>query len=147
MSHGSSVPHLAHRLNVLFEHVQRPDSTGPWTNEAVAEALAERGCPVSAPYLSTMRTGKKANPSAWLLANIAAHFRVPIAYFFEELTYRAVLKDLRLLAAAGSDPGVTNAGLELAPETREHVSWLINHLAALEAQRPPDSPDSPPFRG
>lgn len=80
----AGVPHLAERLDVLFRTVPRPGTSATWTNEAVAEALTERGVSVTAPYLSQMRTGRRFNPSAQLLAGIAEFFGVPLTYFFEE---------------------------------------------------------------
>lgn len=73
---------LADRLNELFRTVLRPGTTELWNNETAAWQISRSGPPVSAAYLSQLRTGKRLNPSARHLAALASIFEVPMEYFF-----------------------------------------------------------------
>lgn len=76
------MPSLADRLNELFRTVHRPDSTELWNNETAAWEISRSGPPVSAAYLSQLRTGKRLNPSARHLAALAGIFQVDMESFF-----------------------------------------------------------------
>lgn len=76
------MPGLADQLNELFSTVRRPGSTELWNNETAAAEISRTGPPVSAAYLSQLRTGKRLNPSARHLAALAAIFQVDIDSFF-----------------------------------------------------------------
>src|SRR3954464_13774078 len=73
---------LSPKLEHLFAVVPRPDG-GRYTNETAAQALAEAGVRVSSVHLSPLRSGRRHNPSARLLAGLAELFGVPIGYFFD----------------------------------------------------------------
>lgn len=96
---GGGVPYLAERLNVLFTRVPRRGGTQPYSNERAAEELAAAGITVTGTYLSQLRSGKRNNPSARLLAAIADLFDVPITYFFDSDQAAKVEEQLDLLIA------------------------------------------------
>ena len=76
------MPGLADRLNELFRTVHRPGTTELWNNETAAWQISRSGPPVSAAYLSQLRTGKRLNPSARHLAALAGIFQVDMEFFF-----------------------------------------------------------------
>ena len=81
---GGSFPRLAARLNALFEDYPNPATGKPWTNEEAAAAITAAGTPLSAPYLSQLRTGARQNPSARHMFALARLFGVPTDYFIDD---------------------------------------------------------------
>ncbi|MDV6212679.1 helix-turn-helix domain-containing protein [Rhodococcus erythropolis] len=65
------------RLNELFTAADRR-----LTNAAVAKGLLARGCRVSAPYLSQLRTGVRTSPSDAVIGALADYFGVSAGHFF-----------------------------------------------------------------
>ncbi|MGR6520098.1 helix-turn-helix domain-containing protein (plasmid) [Rhodococcus erythropolis] len=65
------------RLNELFTAADRR-----LTNAAVAKRLLARGCRVSTPYLSQLRTGVRTSPSDEVVAALADYFGVSPGHFF-----------------------------------------------------------------
>ncbi|MGC0362503.1 transcriptional regulator with XRE-family HTH domain [Rhodococcus sp. 27YEA15] len=65
------------RLNTLFD-----TSEFHVTNAVVVRAMAERGCRISTPYLSQLRTGVRTNPSPEIVAALAHFFGVHPDYFY-----------------------------------------------------------------
>lgn len=94
----AGVAGLAPKLEHLFAVVPRPDG-GRYTNETAAQALAEAGVRVSSVHLSHLRSGRRNNPSARLLAGLAELFGVPITYFFDSTIESQVNDELATLVA------------------------------------------------
>lgn len=65
------------RLNELFTAADRR-----LTNAAVAKGLLTRGCRVSTPYLSQLRTGVRTSPSDEVVGALADYFGVSPGHFF-----------------------------------------------------------------
>lgn len=65
------------RLNALY-----PVGSPKLTNAQVVEALSIRGCRISTPYLSQLRSGVRTNPSEQVVLALADYFRVSADYFF-----------------------------------------------------------------
>lgn len=137
------LPHLADRLNDLFAKVPRPDGKAPYSNEAVAEALTRQGVSVTGVYISQMRTGRKANPSARLLHGLAKHFGVPVTYFFDDdeaesirsqLDALANVRDARIEGIMTRTQGVSEANLA-------NITAIIESIRKLEGL---DSDATPP---
>ena len=85
--------------------------------------------PVTVQHLSSLRTGRRDNPSARLLAAIADVFGVPLSYFFDEQEERQVAKDLETLARLRRV-----GGLRLRGEIdAEGVLQLIAALKQIES--------------
>ena len=95
---GDGLPHLAERLNVLFDHVPRRGGSDLYSNERASEDLTAAGMPITAGYLRQLRSGKRRNPTARLLAAIADLFEVPITYFFDAQEADRMAAQLRALA-------------------------------------------------
>lgn len=89
---------LSSKLEHLFAVVPRPNG-GRYTNESAAQELAEAGVRVSSVHLSHLRSGRRNNPSARLLAGLAELFGVPIGYFFDASIEEQVNDELSTLVA------------------------------------------------
>lgn len=127
----SGLPHLADRLNVLFARVPRRDGTQPYSNDGAAEELTAGGVSVTGAYLSQLRSGKRNNPSARLLAAIAQLFGVPVTYFFDDEQASKIEAQLDTLVA------LRNAGVQGIVTRAAGVSdaGIANLAAILEQLR------------
>lgn len=68
---------FAEQLNYLCARPQRQV-----TNVMLVQALADRGCRVSKPYLSQLRNGLRADPAASIVEALADYFGVAVDFFF-----------------------------------------------------------------
>lgn len=137
------MPHLAEQLRHLFATIPRPGGGGIWTNEEAAGAIAATGVPISAAYLSQLRTGKRVNPSALHLSAIARLFEVPMDYFFDPVVAAKIDADLRLLTAV-RDAGVQTIALRahgISEQSLSGVAAMIEHIRRLE--QVPEQGDDP----
>ena len=126
---ADGLPHLAERLNLLFAHVPRPGDSELYSNERAAADLLTAGISVTAGYLRQLRSGKRRNPTARLLAAIAQLFEVPITYFFDDDEADKIatqLQALTRLRAAGVRGFVAGSG--------DHTAEDLNALAPLLEQ-------------
>ena len=145
---AGGLPHLADRLNVLFARVPRPGTNQPYSNDRAAEDLSSAGVSITGAYLSQLRSGKKNNPSARLLAGIADLFEVPITYFFDDEQAKKIEDQLNTLVAlrkagvqgiVARSAGVSEAGLA-------SLAAILEQLRKMEgldgdATTPPASKD------
>jgi len=123
------LPRLADRLNVLFARVPRRGGTQPYSNDGAAEELSSAGVSVTGAYLSQLRSGKRNNPSARLLAAIADLFEVPVTYFFDADQAASIEAQLDTLAA------LRNAGVRgIVTRTAGVSDAGIANLAAILEQ-------------
>jgi transcriptional regulator with XRE-family HTH domain len=134
MTTGDGIPHLAEKLNHLFATVPAPTRSGLYSNESAAQALAERGVTVSGVHISHLRSGRRDNPSARLLAALGELFGVPIGYFFDstledninaELQSLAALKDNRAKSLMLRAQGVS-------PQSMEHLEAILDRIRMIE---------------
>jgi transcriptional regulator with XRE-family HTH domain len=137
VSDNLSSADLAHRLDRLFEEV-RPAGCGGrrYTNEEVAVAVKALNphIRVGGAYLSALRKGTKRKPSIELLAALARHFGVPIAYFFdEEPPVAGAESELARLADNTQVRRLALRALDLSPEGLAEVAGLVERV--LEDQR------------
>lgn len=132
---------LADKLNQLFE-VVHPKGRGPYTNDEVAEALKKQGgSTISGTYLWQLRTGRRDNPTRRHYEAIAAFFKVPPAYFFDDdlaRRYGEQLKRLQRLQQAGVERVALRA-VGLSPKSMDTLMTMIEHVRQLEGL--PDEPD------
>jgi transcriptional regulator with XRE-family HTH domain len=94
------------QLNALFS-----SSKVGLTNLDVAREVRRRGCPLSTPYLSQLRTGVRTNPSNLVVDALADYFNVSPDFFFDP---------------HGSDP---------ASSTGTHESEVLGKLASPGLRR------------
>ncbi len=125
---------LADKLNHLFATVPAPTRSGLYSNDSAAAALAERGVSVSGVHLSHLRSGRRDNPSARLLAALAELFGVPIGYFFDptmedrinsELDALSAIKDTRAKTLMLRAQGVS-------PQSMEHLEAILERIRQIE---------------
>lgn len=94
---------FAARLDDLFSRPREPGWAPP-TNRAVAIALTARGYAVSAPYLSQLRSGQRANPSPRIVAALADFFGVDPGYFYGPAAGEPAPQDLVLVSWLRGEP-------------------------------------------
>lgn len=128
---------LAVKIDRLFRTTHPPGSTGEFTYEQVAAAIAERGGQtISASYLYLLRRGLRDNPTKRHLEALAGFFGVPASYFLD--TNDPVEEERLSLLSALRDPRVHNLALAAAslPDAElDVVTQLVTLATDLEAIR------------
>ena len=122
------VPGLSSKLEHLFAVVPRPDG-GRYTNETASQALAAAGVRVSSVHLSHLRSGRRNNPSARLLAAISTLFGVDIGYFFNaavEEKANAELAALRSLSDSGVQGVMMRSGV--SDKNLRHIDAILSAI-------------------
>ncbi|WP_267296010.1 helix-turn-helix domain-containing protein [Mycobacterium hackensackense] len=117
------------KLNRLFAVIY-PPGRGPYTSREVSLTLRMRGCDVSEPYLSQLRSGKRKQPSWRVITELAEFFGVRPQYFTDaDPDYTKLLDaELHWLELA-HDPHVrklTTALLELPAELRDDALRAVS---------------------
>jgi len=128
------MPQLADRLNVLFARVPRRGGTQPYSNDRAAEELSAAGVSVTGAYLSQLRSGKRNNPSARLLAAIAALFEVPVTYFFDADQAASIEAQLDTLAALrnGGVRGIVTRTAGVSDAGIANLAAILEQLRQME---------------
>ncbi|MGJ6127325.1 helix-turn-helix domain-containing protein [Mycolicibacterium sp. Y3] len=125
-------------MNRLFETVY-PPGRGPFTGSELVRALSDQGLKLSAPYLSQLRTGQRAQPSLRTVELIAGFFGIRRDYFTgEDVAYLRRLEDELDWLELARDPAVqrlTTTLLELTP----HDCELALASVEVAADCPSDS--------
>ena len=131
---SQGMPGLAQKLNHLFTTVPAPTRSGRYSNDSAAAALEELGVTVSGVHLSHLRSGRRDNPSARLLAALAELLGVSITYFFDSATEERINADLEALAAI-KDRRARNLMVlaqGVSPESMELVEAMLERIRELE---------------
>ncbi|TLS46117.1 helix-turn-helix transcriptional regulator [Streptomyces montanus] len=130
-------PTLDQRLNLLFE-VVHPKGRDAFTNNEVAEVIAERGGKVTAEEIKALREGTW-DPSDYEgFGALADFFRVPVTYFTDgeaAIKIAAGLNRLSALKAFGVRTIVMRLVNEIDPEALEAVVPLMERLARTERRQ------------
>ncbi len=131
---SDGIPDLAENLNHLFATVPAPTKSGRYSNDSAAHALAERGVIVSGVHLSHLRSGRRDNPSARLLAAIGELFGVPIGYFFDSTLEAQVKENLLALAALKDDRArsLLQKAQGVSTESLKEIGGLLDRIRQLE---------------
>lgn len=127
---------LAGKIEKLFKAVQPLGHE--YSNEEVAKGCAEIvGGTFSKTYVWQLRTGQRDNPTKRHLEALAAFFRVPPAYFFDEDTSERVDSQLALIAALRNADirNITLRALELDSSGREFMSRMIEEVSRMQTER------------
>jgi transcriptional regulator with XRE-family HTH domain len=124
---------FAVRLNRLFDSVY-PPWRGPYTSAEVIEALRVRNITLSAPYLSQLRSGKRARPSEATMTGLAHFFRIPPAYFTDDDYHRKVDTELAWLATMRENGvrRIAARSVGLSAEAQTDLVQTINELRRRE---------------
>lgn len=107
---NAGIPGLADKLQHLFRSIPQPDGRGLYTNDAMVQELSARGVAATVQHLSSLRNGRRDNPSARLLAAIADVFGVSTDYFFSPDEERRVNDDIQTLLALRRTGGIRARG-------------------------------------
>jgi transcriptional regulator with XRE-family HTH domain len=138
MSESSAgIPDLAAKLQHLFRTIPRPDGQGWYTNEVMVQAVADQGVQLTVQHLSSLRNGRRNNPSARLLAAIAAVFGVPVDYFFDADEERRVNEDLQTLTQLRRVGGLRLRG-EIDPKGLLELLDALQQIRQMEGERRDD---------
>lgn len=131
---SDGIPGLAGKLNHLFATVPAPTRSGLYSNDAAAHALADRGIVVSGVHLSHLRSGRRDNPSARLLAALADLFGVPIGYFFDSTVQARVNVELEALAALRDNraKSLMIRAQGVSAESMQHLGAILDRIRQLE---------------
>ncbi|NMM88063.1 transcriptional regulator [Rhodococcus sp. SRB_17] len=129
------------RLNALY-----PDMPPRLTNAQVVEALSQRGCRISTPYLSQLRSGVRTNPSEQVVLALAEYFNVQAEYFFSPTPRQdpeLIPEEDRSVAEEFIDPelrSLTRKAVDLSPESQSLLSSIAERLRSSEGlpSVPPD---------
>lgn len=120
---------FATRLNRLIDAVY-PPGRGPYRNKEIVHAAAEYGHPVSAAYISQLRSGCRCNPSTETLAMLAEFFRVKIEYFTDDVYYASLDDELTSLAQPRDDAvaGIAVGLSGLSAAARREFSETVDRV-------------------
>lgn len=99
------LPDFTLRLNQVIDYHSWVDEAGTRrrfeSNRQIADALTHAGEPTSRAYVSLLRAGQQANPSARLVSALCAVFDVPPACWFDRDTADRVLEATLLAGGVG----------------------------------------------
>jgi transcriptional regulator with XRE-family HTH domain len=138
MSESSAgIPDLAAKLQHLFRTIPRPDGQGWYTNEVMVQAVADQGVQLTVQHLSSLRNGRRNNPSARLLAAIAAVFGVPVDYFFDADEERRVNEDLQTLTQLRRVGGLRLRG-DIDPKGLLELLDALQQIRQMEGEKRDD---------
>lgn len=90
---------FAQRLNRLFDTVYPPGKRRPYSSAEAVTSVRAAGTPMSAPYLSQLRSGKRDNPSTATIQALAMFFGVDVAYFSDDDYADRLDRELEVLAS------------------------------------------------
>ncbi|WP_024803174.1 helix-turn-helix domain-containing protein [Nocardia sp. BMG51109] len=124
---------FAERLNKLFDMVH-PPGRKPHTNTEVSAALSAAGHPISKPYLSQLRSGRRTNPSAETVAALARFFKVDPAYFTDDVYAAKIDHDLEILSQLRGYGlrRLSNRAFDLSDESLALLTSIADKLRAGE---------------
>ena len=137
------------RLNALY-----PATAPRLTNAQVVEALSQRGCKISTPYLSQLRSGVRTNPSEQVVLALADFFGVAAEYFFGPTPRQdpeLIPEEDRSVVEEFHDSELRSLAIkavDLSPESQDLLSSIAEKLRSSEGLPavPPDcSTYTPPF--
>lgn len=135
---AGAVGTLAARVDRLFRTFLRPDGR-EFSYDQVATAIGSGGGPtISANYLYLLRRGLRDNPTKRHIEALAAFFKVPPAYFFDDDLAQQVERELDLLMAIRSSgvQGIALRAAGLSAETLEAVHHMIENARRIEGLPP-----------
>lgn len=124
---------FADRLNKLFETTRIP-GRGPYTTKEVVNALTAAGHPISGSYLSSLRTGRRTNPSDETVTALAKFFQVKHDYFLNDIYAAKIDHDLELLTQLQGYGlrRLSSRAFDLSEESRKLLESMQEKLHAGE---------------
>lgn len=128
---------LARKLDDLVRTVHEP-GRGPYSTREIAEAINQRHGEqvISHSTVANLLSGKQTNPTKAVLELLAEFFRVPIAYFFDDVMTARLAAELELVAAL-RDAGVRDLALRVAgldDDARQALRTMIDALQKMQGR-------------
>ena len=120
MAEGGQAEHsaFAARFDALFRSRKQPGTDWAWTTRALAEALSERGHPISHTTIGRLRRGET-DPRQGDVEALADVLGVPVSYFFSAAgdgDGRPAQDEQRVLDAMAASPHVRAIAMRLAED-------------------------------
>lgn len=125
---------LAEKIDKLFRTIRT--NGREYTYEEVARGCSElSGGTFSKTYVWQLRTGQRDNPTKRHLEALAAFFRVPAAYFFDEDTAERVDAQLAIASAMGNAEvrDIALRAMSMDDSGREHLARIIREVSLLHS--------------
>ncbi|WP_040796890.1 helix-turn-helix domain-containing protein [Nocardia higoensis] len=134
------------RLEYLFRTMPNPDGRR-YTADEIARRATEAGYPISAVYVSQLRSGLKQNPSLKHAAGLAAAFGVDIRFFTDEQAWQQGRQEIEYLRLSTA-PDLQAVAFRAMDLSQQSLASLIDYLKFLRVQEglpadPPDLPERP----
>ena len=128
---------LARKLDDLVRTVHEP-GRGPYSTREIADAINQRHGEqvISHSTVANLLSGKQTNPTKAVLELLAEFFRVPTAYFFDDIMAARLGAELELVAAL-RDAGVRDLALRVAGldnDARQAVMTMIDALQKMQGR-------------
>ncbi|MFK8845680.1 XRE family transcriptional regulator [Streptomyces sp. Ac-502] len=125
---------LAGKVDKLFTTIRA--NGREYTYEEVARGCSElSGGTFSKTYVWQLRTGQRTNPTKRHLEALAAFFRVPVAYFFDDDTADRVDSQLALASAMGNAEvrDIALRAMSMDDSGRKSLARIIREVSLLHA--------------
>ncbi|KOU40509.1 XRE family transcriptional regulator [Streptomyces sp. WM4235] len=128
------MPPLADKVDKLFRTI-RTDGR-EYTYDEVARGCSQlSGGTFSKTYVWQLRTGQRDNPTKRHLEALAAFFRVPAAYFFDDDTAERVDAQLAIASAMGNAEvrDIALRAMSMDDSGRKHLARIIREVSLLHS--------------
>ncbi|CAM5285208.1 MULTISPECIES: helix-turn-helix transcriptional regulator [Streptomyces] len=125
---------LAGKVDKLFTTIRA--NGREYTYEEVARGCSElSGGTFSKTYVWQLRTGQRTNPTKRHLEALAAFFRVPVAYFFDDDTADRVDSQLALASAMGNAEvrDIALRAMSMDDSGRKSLARIIREVSKMHA--------------
>ncbi|GCD38875.1 hypothetical protein OEIGOIKO_06694 [Streptomyces chrestomyceticus JCM 4735] len=125
---------LAGKVDKLFTTIRA--NGREYTYEEVARGCSElSGGTFSKTYVWQLRTGQRTNPTKRHLEALAAFFRVPVAYFFDDDTADRVDSQLALASAMGNAEvrDIALRAMSMDDSGRKSLARIIREVSMMHA--------------
>ncbi|MFJ3960990.1 XRE family transcriptional regulator [Streptomyces sp. NPDC090036] len=128
------MPPLADKVDKLFRTIRT--NGREYTYDEVARGCSElSGGTFSKTYVWQLRTGQRDNPTKRHLEALAAFFRVPAAYFFDDDTAERVDAQLAIASAMGNAEvrDIALRAMSMDDSGRKHLARIIREVSLLHS--------------
>ncbi|MDI3420594.1 helix-turn-helix domain-containing protein [Streptomyces luteolus] len=128
------MPPLADKIDKLFRTIRTNGQE--YTYEEVARGCSElSGGTFSKTYVWQLRTGQRDNPTKRHLEALAAFFRVPAAYFFDDDTAERVDAQLAIASAMGNAEvrDIALRAMSMDDSGRKHLARIIHEVSLMRS--------------
>ncbi|WP_329448753.1 XRE family transcriptional regulator (plasmid) [Streptomyces sp. NBC_01426] len=128
------MPPLADKVDKLFRTIRT--NGREYTYDEVARGCSQlSGGTFSKTYVWQLRTGQRDNPTKRHLEALAAFFRVPAAYFFDDDTAERVDAQLAIASAMGNAEvrDIALRAMSMDDSGRKHLARIIHEVSLLHS--------------